>query len=739
MGVGPLNSTDWRTLGSVRAWPFPRRRWHSLFRWISECFAADRDRLVLWLPIAFGVGIGLYFSLPVEPASTIGLALLAAAVCLAGAATITEGTAGRALLSALAALMIGFSVAKHRTDSVSGPVLGHRLPATLVQGRVDSVEIHGKSTRVVLAIARAGRLTPRRTPHRVRVSMRTGGEALKPGDWIMVRAVLLPPPDPAAPGDYDFGRAAFFRQIGAVGYAYGGPTKIAPLRHPNVTDRIVTAVELLRWRISARIRTILPDSTGSIAAALITGDRGGISEDDEAALRDAGLAHVLAIAGLHMALVGLGLFWTVRALLALFPRIALTQPIKKWAALAALVSTAFYLVISGAGVPATRAYIMLAVMLVAVLFDRPALSMRSVALAAAIILAIRPESLVEPGFQMSFAAVVGLVAVAEWERSRPRRSEGLPLPAVRRYVRGIATTSFVGSLATAPYAAIHFDRATHYAVLGNLGAMPIMGFLTMPAAALAVIVMPFGLDEYPLRIMGLGIEAMLAVGRWVSGLPGAISLVSAWPMSALLLMTLGGLWIALWRANWRWLAIVPMAASVLVVLQTKAPDVLVARDGLTVAVRGSDGLLHFLRPPKDKYSAQEWLKRDGDDRTLDQAVASRDVTSRCDTAGCVARAGNNIRIATPSRPDAVDEDCARNDIVISAVPTRHRCSGPRLVIDRFDVAHNGAYAIWLSNGKINFHTVQQARGQRPWSNPSGPQYRRSKPTSLPWMRTRSEP
>ena len=300
-----------------------------------------------------------------------------------------------------------------------------------------------------------------------------------------------------------------------MGYAYGPPTLVSGPSTHGFFERIADAVEHLRWRMTERIHAVLPGSTGAIAAAIITGDRGGISEDDESALRDAGLAHVLAIAGLHMALVGLGLFYAIRAGLALIPSIALTQPIKKWAAVAALCGAAFYLVISGARAATTRAFIMLAMMLLAILFDRPAISMRSLALAAALILLTRPESLIEPGFQMSFAAVTGLVAVAEWEQRRARETDGIPIrfASLRRYLWGITVTSFVGSIATMPFAAFHFDRATHYAVLGNLGAMPIMGFVTMPAAAISVILMPFRLDAVPLHVMGWGIDAMLSVGR----------------------------------------------------------------------------------------------------------------------------------------------------------------------------------------------------------------------------------
>ncbi len=281
-------------------------------------------------------------------------------------------------------------------------------------------------------------------------------------------------------------------------------------------------------------------------------------------------------------------------------------------------------------------------------------------------------------------------------------------------MRGIATTSLVGSLATAPYAVFHFDRATHYAVLGNLLAMPVMGFVTMPAAALSVILMPFGLDAWPLRVMGWGIEIMLSVGRFVSGLPGAVSILSAWPIVALVLLSLGGLWIAIWRRAWRWFGLVPMLAGVAAAYAAPGPDVLVARDALTIAVRGSDGLLRFVRPPKDDYSASEWLKRDGDERDSDSAVATPDNGVRCDAYGCIAKARNGTLIALPSRIDALAEDCATAKLVISAVPTRGYCNGPQLIIDKFDVAKTGGYAIWLGD-PWRIKTVEGERGRRPWS------------------------
>jgi competence protein ComEC len=338
---------------------------------------------------------------------------------------------------------------------------------------------------------------------------------------------------------------------------------------------------------------------------------------------------------------------------------------------------------------------------------------------------------------MSFAAVVGLVAVAEWEAMH-RSHEGTgprAFAGVRRYMRGIAITSFVGSIATAPYAVFHFDRATHYAVLGNLLAMPVMGFVTMPAAAISVIAMPFHLEAWPLKVMGFGIGIMLSMGRFVSGLPGAISAVAAWPVTAIVLMSLGGLWMGLWRRNWRWFGVLPAIAGVVVALFAHGPDVLVARDASTVAVRGSDGVLRLVRAARDDYSADEWLKRDGDGRDSDAAVATRKNGVSCDGYGCIAKGRDGTLIAVVSRVDALAEDCANASIMISAVPASRHCAGPKLVIDRFDVARAGGYAMWLGPA-MRMETVEGERGQRPWSLKPGPprnrsQYRRMRPTSLP--------
>jgi competence protein ComEC len=350
----------------------------------------------------------------------------------------------------------------------------------------------------------------------------------------------------------------------------------------------------------------------------------------------------------------------------------------------------------------------------AVLLDRPALTMRSLALAGAILLALQPEAITDPGFQMSFAAVAGLVAVAEWESQRERTQ---PRGALYRYAHGIVMTSLIGSLATLPYALFYFERATHYAVLGNLIAMPVMGLWVMPAAALSVVLMPMGLEAFALDLMGRGIEVMVDLGRWVSGLPGAVSLSHAMPLSALVLISLGGLWLAIWRRGWRWLGLVPMAVGAVLAWRAPLPDMLVASDAATIAIRGEDGLLHFLRKPQDKYAARDWLRRDGDGRDIEQAVGLPGTL--CDGLGCVVTktvvmgtSRRTVTIAAGLRPEALEDDCRRAQILVNAAQTL-ACKGPALVIDQRAAEQGQGWRVSLSPIPSAV-SVRQLRGMRPW-------------------------
>ncbi len=662
---------------------------------------AERDRWPIWLAVALGTGAAGYFALPIEPPVAVGWAALVLGL---GAAAVR--IRWHLPLGLAAALLLGFGLAKLREDRVATPVLDHALVAHLT-GRIVSLEPREQGVRVVLDEVRSGALP--QPPRRIRVALRAGGaptseQKLRPGQWLSLTARLDTPPSPSEPGASDFGRRLYFQGIGAIGFAYGRARTIVPGRTPDAWERLAFKAEALRLDMTRRIQAGLPGSTGGIASALVTGARGTISEEDDAALRDAGLAHALSISGLHMALVGGGIFWLLRAVLAAVPAIVLRYPVKKWAAVMALAAAAFYLVISGVEAAAVRSFVMLATMMTAVLLDRPALTMRSLALAAILLLCLRPESVADPGFQMSFAAVAALIAVAERDQMRERAA---PHGIAHRYLRGIVLTSLVASLATTPFTLFHFGRAAHYAVLGNLIVMPIIGFWIMPLAALAVMLMPLGLEGRVLPLLGEGIEIMVRLGAWVSGLPGAVSLAPAMPLSALVLMSLGGLWLAIWRTRWRWWGLAPIVAGVALAFAAPSPDMLVASDGATVALRGADGRLQFLRKPRDKYAARDWLRRDGDVRDIADAVGVPGL--ECDGLGCVVP-GKDL-VAASLKPEALLEDCARAQVMVSAASGA--CAGPAVVIDGAAAQDGQGWRVTLKPYPSAV-SVRSYRGARPW-------------------------
>jgi len=697
----------------------PARALERIAQGAARCLAAEGERWFPWCVVAFGAGIAIYFTLKTEPSEAAAAAAgLAALLC--GAAGSSRGTLTRFLCLLIACGGLGFAAAKLRTWRVDAPAIVRDMGPVPVTGRIESVDIRAPNrARIVLDVFKLGD-GKTKPPASVRLTM-IGAKAVaaaQPGAVVSAFAVLRPPPEPAVPNGYDFARWAYFHGLGGVGFTYGAPKPLEAPPAPGLLAGLSARVENLRLLMTARITKAIPGPDGNIAAALITGERGEIDEDDNQAYRDSGLAHVLSISGVHLALAGLGIFWALRALLALWPRIALTQPIKKWAALAAFLSASFYLAISGGGSPAVRSYLMLSMMLLGVLADRPALSMRAVALAALALLAWEPEDIVDPSFQMSFGAVVGLIALAEWASER-RREDVAGLSRLsqgwrkgRRYVFGMLLASVVATLATTPFAIYHFDRAAAYSLLANLLAEPVVAFVIMPAAAIAVILMPLGLEMAPLQIMGWGVHTMTAIAHWVAGLPGAATLVRAWPVEALSAIVIGGLWIALWRQRWRWLGLAPIAAAFAAVFASAPPDLFIARDGQSAAVRGPDGALTILGAKPDAYTASQWLLRDGDRRDIDAARAG----AHCDELGCVTTGKAGRVISLSLRAGALFEDCARASVEISAVPIRRPCKGPDLVLDRFDVMRQGATAVTFGANGLSVDTVAAERGKRPWSS-----------------------
>jgi competence protein ComEC len=613
----------------------------------------------------------------------------------------------------------GFAAAQLRTHLVAAPVLVKPYGPAGVTGRVVRVEMRPGGPRVTLENVFLNRMDPAATPALVRIKLRRG-DIVDIGDRIDVFAKLMPPSAPSAPGAYDFQRRSWFQGLGAVGFAMGSA---------RPADRGGEAAEwspalfmaALRLHMTGRIRATLPGESGAIAAALMTGDRSAISQESLDFMRDSGLAHLLAISGLHLGLVAATLFFGLRALLALSERLTLRHPIKKWSAGVAIAGGFAYLLLAGATVPTQRAFAMTGLVLLAVLLDRQAISMRLVAWAAIIILAIAPESILGASFQMSFAAVVALIAFYEASRDRfreVRTAVGHGIAArVTLYAGGVAATTIIASFATGLIALHHFGRIAVYGLPSNMLAVPLTALWIMPWAVIAAVLMPLGLDGIPLTLMGWGIDGLLWIAGGISAWPGAVRPVAALPVGGLILVALGGLWLCLWRRRWRYAGLLGLLAGLASLGLQQGPDILVSDNGGLMAVRMADGRLSVSQRRRDSRIAGDWLEQEGQGESLywPEGKASMDGRLRCDGLGCIYKAGGRA-VALLRDGLAHDEDCRIADILISARPVRGNCPAPSLVIDRFDLWRHGATAIWLDGDDIRVRTVADYQGARPWSS-----------------------
>ncbi len=672
-------------------------------RWRVAAAAAferemERGRGALWLPVAFALGILLYRALPREPALPALAAGLAAAIVAAWRARHAVGAFRLLLMLCLVAA--GATAMKIRTDLVSTPMLAADWTGELT-GWVERVEPTGpNSRRLTLRVRTMEEVSAEATPGRVRVTMRARMDHPRVGDGLGGLVSLQAARGPVVPGGYDFDRAAFHEGIGASGFSYGA-MRPADLDPPPPGLRLAMPLEDLRRRIGLRIETALPGPTGEIANALVTGERGGIPAPLEDALRDSGLYHIISISGLHMALVAAVAFGAIRGTLALFPAIALRRPIKKWAAAGALVVTTLYLALSGAEVATQRSYVMLAIMLVAILLDRRAFSVRNVAVAAMIVLLVQPEALFTASFQMSFAATLALVAGFEAIADRNRERDRFTPPRGRlagwigRWLAFALVTSILAGLATAPFSAFHFQRTAPLSLLANLAADLPVAILVMPPALAAVALMPFGLEAPALWLMDLGLQAVLRIAEAVARWSGESGLVPMFSTTALLLIVAGLLWLSLWRESWRLAGFVPIVAGVILAAAAPRPALIVAPSGEAAAVRGPDGGFRTLAAGAASFETEIWLRSDADPRAVRDASLRDGVL--CDPLGCMTFAADGSRVALVLDRRAFAEDCRRAAIVISALDAPRGCAAP-LIIDRAVLRTGGAVALYSSPG-----------------------------------------
>jgi len=665
--------------------------------------ARGQGLLFLWVPVFLAVGIGLWFSLRQEP----GLIPYAAAT-LGLASALALGRWGPDLLQppalALACVLAGGLAAGARAQLVAAPVLEFRYFGP-VEGRVIGIDrSQGDDLRVTLDRVVLDRLSPQKTPHLVRVSLHDASTpAPQPGTTVILTGHLSPPPGPSEPDAFDFRRMAFFDRLGAVGYSRTPMLVLAP---PEPGTQLVNR---LRARLSGAVIDRIPGQAGAFASGAVTGDRSAITQETVERLRDSNLSHLLAISGMNMAFITGFVFALVRYGLALVPPVALRVNGKKIAALVALAVAAFYLALSGANVATERAFVMVAVMLGAVLADRRALTLRSVALAAILLLVLRPESLLAPGFQMSFAATTVLIA------GFGALDRGILREQVPRWAMPVFTlvlSSVLAGLATAPLAAAHFNRFTDYGLVANVLTVPAMGLFIMPGAVFAMLGLPVGLEGIGLWLMEIGARWILFIAGIVAGWEGAVTGIPTPGPLVLPLLAFGGLIAVLLRGPARSLAAAPLAAGLVLWAGSTRPDALISADGALVGLAGPEGRA-LSSPTGAGFAAQSWLENDGD--LADQVTAAARPGFAGPKGARVFALGpvSALHLKGKGAADRLADGCRTAQLVILSVPAEQRPQGCR-VIDSLDLAASGPQALWvMPDGTLRI--VATDRADRLWS------------------------
>ena len=664
--------------------------------------ALSQGWFFVWLPVFLGIGIGCYFSLRFEPEARLLVIILAASPVLPFLAR--HSFVALPLSWALCFAGLGFATAGLHANRVAAPVLEYRYYGP-IEGRVVAIDRSGSGkVRLTLDQVRLDRMAPERRPEHVRVSLHGEQKYLdpKPGQIVMMTGHLSPPSGPVEPGGFDFQRHAWFQQLGAVGYT----RTPALLQHPGVQGNLHIRIFRLRMNISAAIKSRLPAKEGAFATAILTGDRSAIDQTALDALRASNLAHLLAISGLHMGLLTGVVFTLIRVGFALCPAFAMRTDPKKIAAGFAFLVAISYLAISGANVATQRAFVMVAVMLVAVCLDRRALTLRAVAVAALIVLAISPQSLAGPGFQMSFAATTALVAVFAEIRERQVM---MGRPRWARNLASLVISSAIAGFATAPFAALHFNQMAQWGLIANLLSVPMMGIIVMPGAVLAAVLSPLGLEQIGLELMRLGLKWILFVAETVASWDTALRLIPAPGAYVLPLLGLGGALLCLIQSRLRITGLVVLGLGALVWAGSERPAVLISDTGTLLGVMTPEG--RALNKPKgDGFAARVWSENDAD-RVAQEVAATRADFTRNEAEFLLGTHRIYFLAEKDLTSQRVAQLCGTADVLI--LP-HYKETTDCLAITASTLRLSGSVALEDDAGQLVLRSSKDVRGDRLW-------------------------
>ncbi len=666
---------------------------------IAAWAEAEQGRFVLLLPVAMGAAILVYFGLKSEPPLWLG-----PSVSLASLAALIIGwrwLPARFLAGLALAAGLGFAGAQLRTASLP-PLLDVPYGSVAVTGTITSIDDLPTGRRVTIAPARLDDGPPLARAIRVKLNPRDNS-IIAPGDAITLRAILFKPDRPAYPGAWDATRDGFFQGLGASGFELGALTVTQTANSQSFSVKL----RALREAIAANINATLAPNAASVAVTLLTGLQNQMAPDERQQFIAAGLAHLLAVAGLHVGIV-MGLFYAVsRFLLTRSERAALRLPVKPIAAVIALAAGGLYALLTGAHLPILRSLAMASLVTAGVIAGRRAISLRGLALAAMIILLATPEAIIGVSFQMSFSAVLALIsgyaAAATW---LGRLNEGTS-PAARAAARLFALffTSLLAGGASMPFAAYQFAQIQPYWILANLIAVPLTALWVMPAGLAALFLMPVHLASLALIPMGWGIDIILWLTQAIAAWPDASLRVLPMPAASILLYAGGLTWLCIWRTRVRLAGIALILLALAVYATVRPPDVLVSADARLIAVQSPTGPILYRASKASAFTLSQW-----------RLIWPGQVFTPLDPGGCNGTLCDLN--ATTGLLLTASAACPAVRVIISPIPLRGACDGrDALVIDRLTAYREGAIAVWLGTKTPHILSDRTVQGSRPWVPP----------------------
>lgn len=665
-----------------------------------ETFFAEHSRLLYWTPVALGLGIEFYFSSTFEPALWSILC-----VCTTLSMLTFFLRHFRLLFFTLYFLSVfswGIGVPTIRAYILATPLLSHDLPPQWIEGQIEKIETFPNAQRLTLYHPVLKKPFTEEPLTRVRISLKGRlqlSEHVIPGDRVRIRAILTPPAEPAVPGAYHFRRQAYFEGISAQGFA------LAPVRLLNANQedtslrrRTKAGLEAFRHSLNQHFEKTLKAPESALAKALVTGDRAGVPETVRQDFASSGTAHLLAISGLHLSVVAGFAFLSLRFLLSLVPALALGFAIKKWAAFGALCAVFFYWLICGGSIPASRALIMSGLILSAVMVDRRAITLRNVALAAILVLICLPEALLSPSFQLSFAAVIALVATYEQLKNSLITRKSKDDSRFRQgflYFLGVASTTLIATIATTPYLAATFHNITLQAIPANLLAVPWTTFIIMPLLVLSLFSMPFGHDFGISYFLEKSLNILMYIAHEVGEWPGSMVPVPSPSAGVMSLLTLGSLWICLVKTPRRFWGGLPISAALMLwILYSPPPDLFIENKQKVIGVRTQNGDLWVVSKRAGAFARESWSKHSGSTE-LPQKLPPEGVQG-------VRLIGETIHL--------------QDSYLLKLSPFSLTKEGdPRIFLNEKRLAQEGSLFIWLTGQGPRVLGTRTRDQYRPWA------------------------